>query len=198
MLAEVKLFLQREGYTTSAYNPRRLNGAVAPTSGEPAAPPAAFTTKGQPQLAIGDIVLSGYSSGSRALYRVFGNRTISGSPTDFPPELFGADPAEFDRRWRECWALDLFLNLFRKQLTQPPRRMADPRLPSRWATDWRDPRGQWLALFLSGPTLRATYVDQGVVPSFPISTPDGSKGDPAATIHPFVMGLGFGHAAGLR
>lgn len=240
MLLEVRLFLQRENYLGSSYSPQRLNGAVAPLAGEPSAPPPAFGAN-RDQLAIGDVVLSGYSSGSRPLYRVLRDRDLTGSTSDFPPALFGADPSEFGQHWRETWGLDLFLNpartliprsdyeaallawvatgnrrvrlyhsgwtldmdpdlflpMLRKQLRVAPRRLQDARIPSRWAADWRDPAGRWMALFMSGPTLRAQFVDP-VAPSFPLGNPDGSKGDPPAAIHPFAMAIGFGHAALLR
>jgi hypothetical protein len=86
----------------------------------------------------------------------------------------------------------------RKQLTAKPRMLIDAALPARWSAEWRDPAAHWSAVFFSGPTLRARFVDQGIVPSFPLGTPDGSKGDPPSVIHPFAMQLGFGHATSLR
>lgn len=242
LFIEIAQFLEREGYTGSSFGTNRFNGIIAPTSGDPAPPPPAFSPTNRKRLGIGDIVVSGYSSASPALDSLFRSTAISGSAADYPPKLFGAEPAEFDKRWKEYWALDLtmvekntgipriryqnmlrtwlmrdtrrmrlyhsdwtlerlppdsFYPVLRKQLASDPRLMRDAALASRWSADWREPAAHWSAVFFSGPVLRATYADN-VVPSFPLSTPDGGKGDPANAIHGFAMQLGFGHAARLR
>jgi hypothetical protein len=243
LLIELAQFFEREGYAGPAFGTRRFNGAVAPTAGNAPPPPPAFSSNNRPRLGIRDIIISGYSSGSVPLFAIFKSSAISGSTAEFAPALFGADPAEFDKRWKEYWALDLFLNegqtgiqrtayqnvlrswltrdsrrmrlyhggwtlegampdaffpVLRKQLSASPWLVKDGTLPSRWSADWRDPAAHWSALFFSGPALRARFVQNDIVPSFPLGMPDGSKGDPPAVIHPFTMQIGFGHALSLR
>lgn len=243
LLIEIAQFLEREGYTGTSFSFNRFNGRVAPISGAaPPPPPPTFSPSNRTRLGIRRIVVAGYSSGSAALNALFRNTTLTASAADYPPELFGADPAEFDKRWHEIWGLDLFLNesktgikrvdfekalrewlsrdsrrlrlyhggwtleglepdafypRLRKQLSAAPRFLRDAALASRWTADWREPAGHWSACFFSSPALRAVYVDP-VSPDFPISTPDGSKGDAASAVHGFAMQLGLGHAAKLR
>ena len=110
LLLEVKLFLEREGYNTGTFNFQRFNGAVAPMDGTAAPPPPpAFSAQNRPLLNIRSIVTSAYSSGSIALNSLLTRGPLLGSATDYPPDLFGADPAEFEKRWQQFWGLDLFL-----------------------------------------------------------------------------------------
>ncbi|PSB41356.1 hypothetical protein C7B80_30960 [Cyanosarcina cf. burmensis CCALA 770] len=242
LLIEIRLFLEREGYNLPTFGVTRLNGAVAPISGNPPPPPPAFTTKNRQPLAIRQIVVSGYSSSSLAVESLFRTDVLSArSATDYPPALFGADAAEFDKHWEEFWDLDFtlaeartgiprsryetqikqfltrntrrvrlyhggwtldkdpdqFFPNLRKLLSNPPRRVEDAKFPARWASDWRDPRGQWSALFFSAAFLRAKTADK-VIPIYPIGEPDGTKGDPPPAIHGFTAQLGLGHALWMR
>lgn len=242
LFIEVTQFLEREGYAGSSFDRNRFNGAIAPTAGDPTPPAPAFGSANRKRLGIRDVIVSGYSSASTAFDSLLRTPAISGSTANYPPKLFGADPAEFDKRWKELWALDLsllkkttltdrtqfqntlrqwlmrddrrlriyhsdwtlehlapeaFYPILRKQLTAPPRVVRDLSVAGRWAADWREPAGHWSAIFFGGAELRALYVDP-VLPSFPISSPDGSKGDPPSAIHGFTMSLGFAHAAFLR
>lgn len=111
LLLEICQFLQREGYNGPSFGFTRWNGAVAPIAGTPPLPPPpAFSQVNRKQLAIRNIVVSGYSSASAGLIRLFKEDAISASAAEYPPELFAADPAQFDKRWQEFWAFDFNLD----------------------------------------------------------------------------------------
>jgi hypothetical protein len=148
LLIEIVQFLEREGYTGSMFSTGRFNGVIAPTSGNAAAPPPAFISTNRKRLGIRDLIVSAYSSGSPAMDKLLTTTAII-SPEWFPPALFGADAAEFDKHWTEFWGLDLFLN---EKQTGVKRTRFEQQLRS-WLT--RDSRR--LRLYQSGWTLEREF-----------------------------------------
>ena len=134
------------------FSTKRFNGTVAPTSGNTAPPPPPFfSSENRARLAIRDIIVSGYSRASTAMYRVLTTTPIA-SPQDFPPDMFGADASEFDKRWKKFWGLDLFLN---EKQTGIPRNGFEERL--RW---WLTRDTRWLRLYQSGFTFEGNMPDR--------------------------------------
>ncbi|MGA5418006.1 hypothetical protein ACPMJQ_29345 [Streptomyces pseudogriseolus] len=111
LLLEICQFLQRESYNSTSFGFSRWNGAVAPIAGaEPPPFRPAYTQVNRKQLAIRQIIVSGYSSASTGLIKLLKEDSISASTGEYPAELFAADHAEFDKRWQEFWTLDFNLD----------------------------------------------------------------------------------------
>jgi hypothetical protein len=153
LLLEIVQFLHREGYKPGFAFDSRWNGGYAPIAG---APP----TRGIPRRApanrpvpgIRNVVVAAYSSGVSGVFPIFKTDAIAGSTADYPPALFGADPAEFDKRWREFWDLDLFLD---PVATGIPRADYESTLSA-----WLGRENRRLRLYHGGWTIGQTDPDQ--------------------------------------
>jgi hypothetical protein len=153
LLLEIVQFLEREGYGGSSFNRGRFYGAVAPSAGTPVPPPAfAYSPENRPHLDLRQIIVAGYSSASLALVGFFGRAQITGSAGDYPPELFGADAAEFGKRWAEFWDLDFSLD---------PAKTGVPRANYEKAIkEWLNRETRRARLYHGGWTLGGTEPDQ--------------------------------------
>ncbi|MFI6285990.1 hypothetical protein ACIBCM_14725 [Streptomyces sp. NPDC051018] len=115
LLLEVIHFLHRFGYRPPGGSGpggdfSRWQGSSAQVGALPVMPvPRAGITVPEPPPGLGNVTVCGFSSCMPGMFGLLRQGPIP-LPRHYPPQLFGADPAEFSDAWREWWDLDLSLN----------------------------------------------------------------------------------------